>query len=86
MRLLVGFTNKGAGEFVVESMEASFRYPQDYSFFLQNVRLTWNSVCVCVCVCVCVFTCVLIDCAYLLVSCLSVLDTGFRDFSFTSWH
>ena len=37
VRLLVGFTNKGYGEFVVESMEASFRYPQDYSFFLQNV-------------------------------------------------
>jgi len=36
VRLLVGFTNKGDGEFVVESMEASFRYPQDYSFFLQN--------------------------------------------------
>jgi translocon-associated protein subunit alpha len=33
----VGFTNKGYGEFTVESMEASFRYPQDYSFFLQNV-------------------------------------------------
>ena len=37
VRLLVGFTNKGEGEFLVESMEASFRYPQDYSFFLQNV-------------------------------------------------
>ncbi|KAL8589348.1 hypothetical protein ACOMHN_052351 [Nucella lapillus] len=36
VRLLVGLTNKGYGEFVVESMEASFRYPQDYSFFLQN--------------------------------------------------
>lgn len=36
VRLLVGFTNKGYGEFVVESMEASFRYPQDYSYYLQN--------------------------------------------------
>ncbi|KAK7505764.1 hypothetical protein BaRGS_00003035, partial [Batillaria attramentaria] len=36
VRLLVGFTNKGDGEFVVEGMDASFRYPQDYSFYLQN--------------------------------------------------
>lgn len=36
VRLLVGFTNKGAADFTVDSMEASFRYPQDYSFFLQN--------------------------------------------------
>lgn len=45
VRLLVGFTNKGEGEFVVESMEASFRYPQDYSFFLQNfTAVTLNRV------------------------------------------
>ncbi|GFN92251.1 translocon-associated protein subunit alpha [Plakobranchus ocellatus] len=36
VRILVGFTNKGNVDFNVESMEASFRYPQDYSFFLQN--------------------------------------------------
>lgn len=34
--LLVGFTNNGDKDFVVESMEASFRYPQDYSFYIQN--------------------------------------------------
>jgi len=36
VRILVGFTNKGKTDFLVENMEASFRYPQDYSFFLQN--------------------------------------------------
>jgi len=36
VRILVGFTNKGKVDFLVENMEASFRYPQDYSFFLQN--------------------------------------------------
>ncbi|XP_050399366.1 translocon-associated protein subunit alpha isoform X2 [Patella vulgata] len=36
VRLLVGFTNNGESDFVVESMDASFRYPQDYSFYLQN--------------------------------------------------
>jgi len=36
VRLLVGFTNNGEKDFVVESMEASFRYPQDYSFYIQN--------------------------------------------------
>ena len=37
VKFLVGFTNKGEKDFVVETMEASFRYPQDYSFFIQNV-------------------------------------------------
>lgn len=36
VKLLVGFTNKGQSDFLVESMDASFRYPQDYSFFIQN--------------------------------------------------
>jgi len=36
VRILVGFTNKGKQDFLVENMEASFRYPQDYNFFLQN--------------------------------------------------
>jgi len=33
---LVGFTNNGKTNFVVESMEASFRYAMDFSFHLQN--------------------------------------------------
>lgn len=45
VRFLVGFTNKGYGEFTVESMEASLRYPQDYSYYIQNyTSLTLNRV------------------------------------------
>jgi len=33
---LVGFTNNGKTNFIVESMEASFRYAMDFSFHLQN--------------------------------------------------
>lgn len=33
---LVSFTNKGNKDFVLEAMDASFRYPQDFSFYIQN--------------------------------------------------
>ena len=33
---LVGFTNKGKQDFLVEAMDASFRYPMDFSFYIQN--------------------------------------------------
>lgn len=36
MKFLVGFTNKGTEDFIVESLDASFRYPQDYQFYIQN--------------------------------------------------
>ncbi|CAC5396654.1 SSR1 [Mytilus coruscus] len=36
VRFLVGFTNKGDKKFTLESLGASFRYPQDYNFFIQN--------------------------------------------------
>jgi translocon-associated protein subunit alpha len=36
VRFLVGFSNKGSQDFIVESMDAAFRYPQDYSFYIQN--------------------------------------------------
>lgn len=36
VELLVGFTNKGAIDYVVEKIDASFRYPMDYSFYIQN--------------------------------------------------
>jgi len=36
VKFLVGFTNKGEKDFVVETMDAAFRYPQDYSFYIQN--------------------------------------------------
>lgn len=36
IRILVGFTNKGDKDFTVETMEGSFRYPQDFSFYVHN--------------------------------------------------
>ncbi|XP_068450549.1 translocon-associated protein subunit alpha-like [Clinocottus analis] len=36
VRFLVGFTNKGSQDFTVQSLEASFRYPQDFQFYIQN--------------------------------------------------
>ncbi|KAM4612545.1 translocon-associated protein subunit alpha-like [Polymixia lowei] len=36
VKFLVGFTNKGSQDFTVQSLEASFRYPQDFQFYIQN--------------------------------------------------
>ena len=36
VKLIVGFTNNGDKEFLIETMDGSFRYPQDYSFHIQN--------------------------------------------------
>ncbi|XP_013883008.1 translocon-associated protein subunit alpha [Austrofundulus limnaeus] len=36
VKFLLGFTNKGGENFVVDSLDASFRYPQDYQFYIQN--------------------------------------------------
>ncbi|XP_060766856.1 translocon-associated protein subunit alpha-like isoform X2 [Neoarius graeffei] len=36
VKFLVGFTNKGSQDFTVRSLEVSFRYPQDYHFYIQN--------------------------------------------------
>uniref|UniRef100_A0A0B7B7S3 Translocon-associated protein subunit alpha n=1 Tax=Arion vulgaris TaxID=1028688 RepID=A0A0B7B7S3_9EUPU len=45
VRILIGFTNKGNVDFLVDTLEASLRYPQDYSFFLQNfTTMTYSSV------------------------------------------
>nr|CAG4635105.1 EOG090X0ETF [Alona affinis] len=33
---LIGFTNKGAKEMVIDSVEAAFHYPMDHSFVIQN--------------------------------------------------
>jgi len=33
---LVGFTNKGSDEMVVDSVEASLRYPMDFTYHIQN--------------------------------------------------
>ncbi|XP_030632164.1 translocon-associated protein subunit alpha [Chanos chanos] len=45
VKFLVGFTNKGGQDFIVQSLEASFRYPQDYQFYIQNfTALPLNTV------------------------------------------
>lgn len=36
VKFLVGFSNKGGKDFIVDTMDAAFRYPQDYSFYIQN--------------------------------------------------
>ncbi|XP_043961103.1 translocon-associated protein subunit alpha isoform X1 [Gambusia affinis] len=36
VKFLLGFTNKGGENFLVDSLDASFRYPQDYQFYIQN--------------------------------------------------
>lgn len=36
VEFLVGFTNKGKQEMVLETLDASFRYPMDFTFYIQN--------------------------------------------------
>ncbi len=36
VEFLVGFANKGQDDFVLETLDASFRYPMDFSFHIQN--------------------------------------------------
>lgn len=43
INILVGFHNKGEKEFIVETIDASFRYPQDYSYHIQNFTGTQYS-------------------------------------------
>ncbi|XP_065915179.1 translocon-associated protein subunit alpha-like [Dysidea avara] len=33
---LIGFQNKGEGEFIITQIEGSLRYPQDYTYHVQN--------------------------------------------------
>ena len=33
---LVGFTNKGSQDMVVDTLEAAFHYPMDFSYVIQN--------------------------------------------------
>ncbi|CAF3785010.1 unnamed protein product [Rotaria sp. Silwood1] len=35
-RLLVGARNNGTQNFIIESIDGSLRYPQDYSYYIQN--------------------------------------------------
>jgi len=44
VEFLVGFLNKGESGFTLEHLDASFRYPQDYSYHIQNFTSnTYNS-------------------------------------------
>lgn len=36
VELLVGFANKGEYDFILESLDASFRYAMDFNFYIQN--------------------------------------------------
>jgi len=36
VEFLVGFRNKGQQDFILETIEASFRYPMDFTFYIQN--------------------------------------------------
>lgn len=45
VEFLVGFTNKGENDFVLESLDASFRYAMDFNFYIQNFStFTFNKV------------------------------------------
>lgn len=45
VNVLIGFTNKGKKEFVIDAMDAQFHYPQDHSFYLQNfTRAQFNQL------------------------------------------
>lgn len=36
VHFLVGFANRGSKDFIVEALDASFRYPLDFTFHIQN--------------------------------------------------
>jgi len=36
VEFLVGFANKGLDDFVIDSIDASFRYPMDFTYHIQN--------------------------------------------------
>lgn len=38
---LIGFTNGGKIDFIVTAIEASFRYPQDFSYYIQNFSVAY---------------------------------------------
>lgn len=43
VEFLVGFANNGNNEFRVETVEASFRYPMDFNYYIQNFsRVAYN--------------------------------------------
>lgn len=36
VEFLVGFKNKGEQDFILETIDASFRYPMDFTYYIQN--------------------------------------------------
>jgi translocon-associated protein subunit alpha len=45
VEFLVGVTNNGDREFVIDAAEASFRYPMDFNFYIQNFSMAqYNKV------------------------------------------
>jgi translocon-associated protein subunit alpha len=38
VKMLVGFYNNGTSGFLVQSIDGAFRYPQDFSYYIQNVK------------------------------------------------
>ncbi|XP_015764026.1 PREDICTED: translocon-associated protein subunit alpha-like [Acropora digitifera] len=45
IKCLLGLDNNGKNDFIVEIIEASLRYPQDYTYFIQNfTALQYNTV------------------------------------------
>ncbi|KAJ8669727.1 hypothetical protein QAD02_000986 [Eretmocerus hayati] len=45
VEFLIGFKNKGEVDFIVETVNTSFRYPMDYSFYIQNFStIAYNKV------------------------------------------
>lgn len=45
VEFLVGFRNKGQEDFIVDTIDASFRYPMDFNFFIQNFSaIMYNKV------------------------------------------
>ncbi|KAK9307520.1 hypothetical protein QLX08_002146 [Tetragonisca angustula] len=45
VEFLVGFTNKGESDFILESLDASFRYAMDFNFYIQNFStVTYNKI------------------------------------------
>ncbi|XP_058802307.1 translocon-associated protein subunit alpha [Phymastichus coffea] len=45
VEFLIGFTNKGDIDFIIETVNTSFRYPMDYNFYIQNFStIAYNKV------------------------------------------
>jgi translocon-associated protein subunit alpha len=38
VEVLVGFRNKGSRQYNITFIDASFNFPQDFSYYIQNVR------------------------------------------------